>query len=417
MKISFMLPILVILIALFVVNCGTEESVINGGDSNMNDDDPIVDDDLPPPSRSPILSYCPFTDTTDFNQFEGRPVIRVCHEGDTREGCHVNTLVDAVNLAVDGTRIEIVGDGGIYNQCVNIRTVDDVEFVGVCGTPHIRETVCSSKGAFVIGGDARNVAITNVEVSNLTIPISEGGNAAAVRAQGTGGGLALKYVYFHDNQNGVLGGLGDVTIDWSKFEGNGSSEDPGRTHNIYFDSVVDDLTINNSIFLRAHHEGNNMKTRAKRMTFHCSVSASLDGADSREIDISNGGELIISNSIIEQGPESANNNIVGFATEANNPSRRHDVQSIVIRDTDIINDRGNGTFLAYNAFNGLTVDLTGVRFIGAGTTKFNINEETVLLTEDGNVELADREAAGLSPYSTDHMNLPQPPGCSNFEYW
>ena len=110
------------------------------------------------------------------------------------------------------------------------------------------------------------------------------GNAAAVRDQGLGN-LNLRYVYFHGNQNGILGGNGVIRIDWSRFEGNGSALDPGFTHNTYFSADVDNVIINHSQFLRAQNEGNNMKSRAQRMEFHCSVSASLDGVDSREMDI------------------------------------------------------------------------------------------------------------------------------------
>ena len=44
-------------------------------------------------------------------RFEGQPVIRVCHPGDARQGCDVEQVADALALANDGDRIEIVGDG------------------------------------------------------------------------------------------------------------------------------------------------------------------------------------------------------------------------------------------------------------------------------------------------------------------
>ena len=372
-------------------------------------------DALLPPSRSPIMAYCPFDDASDLTQFEGRPVIRVCHPGDTRAGCHVDTIAAAVSQSADGDRIEIVGGGAPYTECATIPDgLNDVEIIGVCGRPHIREVACGSKGAFVNYGG--NLTLTNLEVSNVEISLAEGGNGAAIRDQGTGN-LDLRYVYFHDNQNGILGGHGIIHIDWSRFEANGSSEDVGRAHNTYFSGDVDHVIIRNSIFLRARSEGNNMKSRAHRMDFHCSVSASLDGFDSREMDISEGGELRITNSIVQQGPESANSNLIGFATEATDLSLRHPVQLLVIQDSDIINDRGNGSFIAFNAFSGTAVELTNVRLIGAGASVDNINGGPADVAQTNVQELVDRAAAGLPAYSTDHMQLPLPPGCPDFEYF
>ena len=153
------------------------------------------------------------------------------------------------------------------------------------------------------------------------------------------------------------------------------------------------------------------------MELHCSVSASLDGQDSREMDISEGGELVISHSLIEQGPPSVNSGMVGFATESTDPALRHPVQRVVIHDSDLINDKDRGTFLAYNAFNDMNLELRNVRFIGPGAMLDNTNMGADGVTQVGVESLADRAAAGLPPYSTDVAQLPPPPGCPDFEYF
>lgn len=370
---------------------------------------------LLPPSTSPVMTYCPFTDASDLTAFEGRPVVRVCHPGDSRNGCDVDTLAAAVAAANDGDRIEIVGDGAAYTECAVIpSTMSGVEIVGVCGRPHLKDVVCQKKGLLLnLGTD---ITISNLEISNLSISANDGGNAAAIRDQSQGN-LNLRYVYFHHNQNGVLGGKGVVNIDWSKFEANGSSVKAGFAHNIYMSADVTELNINNSLFLRARYEGNNLKTRAESMNFHCSVSASLDGQDSREMDISEGGKVQISNSIIEQGPPSVNSGLLGFATESSNPDRRHAEMSLSISDTDLINDLDKGTFVQYNAFNDFVLSLDNVRFIGPGTVTKNSNNGTVTSLENAVQNLADRSAAGLPAYSTDETLLPLPPGCPKFEHF
>src|SRR5690606_5233503 len=133
--------------------------------------------------------------------------------------------------------------------------------------------------------------------------------------------------------------------------------------------------------------------------------------------VSEGGELVITNSLIQQGAESVNSGMLGFATEAGNAELRHDEQRIRIEETDFINDKDRGTFLAYNAFNDFSLTLTDVRFIGPGTPLQNINsgEDTVVQTEVA--EFSTRTEAGLPPASSDHFELPVPRGCANFEYF
>ena len=84
-------------------------------------------------------------------------------------------------------------------------SLSNVEIIGVCGRPHLKDVVCQQKGLFLNQGS--DITITNVEISNLAIPAAAGGNAAAVRDQSLGN-LNLHYVYFHDNQNGILGRQG-----------------------------------------------------------------------------------------------------------------------------------------------------------------------------------------------------------------
>ncbi|MCP4503173.1 MAG: hypothetical protein GY822_24820 [Deltaproteobacteria bacterium] len=274
--------------------------------------------------------------------------------------------------------------------------------------------MCQRKGIFLNLG--RNITLTHLEISGAEISADDGGNGAAIRDQGLGG-LNLRYVYFHDNQNGILSGNGVIHIDWSKFERNEGAAHAGFTHNTYFSADVTDVVIRNSLFLRAANQGNNMKSRAQRFEFFCSVSASLDGVDSREMDISEGGELVITNSIIQQGPESANSNMIGFATEAGNPNRRHTLQKVNIHNTDFLNDRNNGAFLSYSAFNDVELDLSNIQFVGPGPTLNRTNDGQEAVTETNLETFDDQATAGLPAYSTDHFQLPLPRGCPDFEYF
>lgn len=112
----------------------------------------------------------------------------------------------------------------------------------------------AGKGIWVVYGS--NFLVENVDVHDASVP---DGNGAGIRAQG-GGTLTVRYSGFFDNEDGILGGLGDiVTIEHSEFARNGRGD--GQSHAIYIDAA-ERLTVTSSFF----HEtqvGHNLKSRAK----------------------------------------------------------------------------------------------------------------------------------------------------------
>lgn len=392
----------------------SKDNALNTGGPSP-EPEPIPTPQPQPAPNADIFTYCPMNLPSVPEDFNGRPVLRVCPPGDSRVGCNYNSIQAAVNAATNGVRIEIVKGNLDYQECAVIpNTMEGVEIIGVCGRPILRNSVCQKKGYFLNLG--KNMTFTHLEITGVSIPAADGGNGAAIRDQSLGG-LSVRYSFFHHNQNGILGGAGDVLLEWSKFEANGSAVDPGYTHNIYMGSEVTHLVIRNSLFLRARYEGNNLKSRAQKMTFECSVSASLDGVDSREMDISEGGEVLIKNSLVQQGANSSNSNLIGFATESGNPDRRHPIQSLTIQDSLMINDKGNGSFVQYNAYNNFKLTLNNLTTVGPGSIKINNNGGTETLSENNTQSFGSRAGASLPVVSNDHMDLPKPPGCPNFEYY
>ena len=408
-------------IYLLVTSCGGSFTTLESANDNKNSEQ--VHQEQPPPSPQPeptppdssILTYCPFDLTETPNDYLGRKVIRVCPEGDNRPGCDTNSIQAAINTAKNGERIEIVKAAVDYQECAVVpASAEGLEIVGVCGRPHLKNDACQSKGYFLNLG--KDITFTHLEISGVSISAGEGGNGAAIRDQGLGG-LTVRYCHFHHNQTGILGGSGIVKLEWSKFEANGSPVKVGYTHNIYMGSDVTQLIITNSLFLRARHEGNNLKSRAQSMIFQCSVSASLDGVDSREMDISEGGDVVIKNSLIQQGSSSSNSNLIGFATEATNPDRRHSNQKLSIENTLMINDKGSGSFFQYNAFNSFQLSFKDLITVGSGTIKSNLNGGTESFTEDNSQTFGSRAGAKLPAASNSHFDLPKPPGCADFKYF
>src|SRR4051812_48272752 len=84
------------------------------------------------------------------------------------------------------------------------------------------------------GAAGINVTVNGFDISGVTVGDL---NGAAIRYEG--GNLTLNNVYFHDNQEGLLGGAdanGTITINHSEFAFNGDGS--GSTHDIYVGHIA-----------------------------------------------------------------------------------------------------------------------------------------------------------------------------------
>ena len=239
------------------------------------------------------------------------------------------SLEVAMSEAKDGSKINlgagIYKDGGVLKA--NFVTIE-----GVKGT-HLKGFSTKGKGTLVVQGNDNE--IVNIECSNVNV---RDDNGACVRFEGTN--IQLHNVYFHDSQQGFLSGAnsGLILIENSRFERLGKS---GRAHGIYVGSG--ELYINNSHFLSSKDEGHEIKSRAAKTIIQNTTIASLNGKDSRLIDISEGGILEITNCILEQGNNTSNSDLIGFALEGT----KHKTNTIKIKNNVFLLDRERGNRLLH----------------------------------------------------------------------
>ena len=217
------------------------------------------------------------------------------------DGHPVDRLATALKNAKDGSIIEL--SAGLY-QDGGVLKANFVTIQGQSGT-HLQGFSAAGKGTLVIKGDSAE--IINIECSGVKVKDK---NGACVRLQGQN--LTLRNVYFHDSQQGLLTGHspGSVFIENSRFERLGRA---GRAHAIYVGGG--ELYIHNSTFIASKDEGHEIKSRAEKTVILSSTIASLDGKDSRLVDVPNGGELSISNSTLQQGNNTSNWNLIGYGME------------------------------------------------------------------------------------------------------
>ncbi len=230
------------------------------------------------------------------------------------------------------------------------------------------------KGTFVIAGN--NTTVRNIECHGVAV---RDRNGACVRLEGQN--LILEHVYFHDSEQGLLTGNkpGLVRIGDSRFDRLGKD---GHAHGIYVNGG--DLEIYDSLFLRGRNEGHEIKSRARSTLIERTTVASLYGVDSRLLDISQGGSLTVRQSVLEEGPRSANGDMIGFALE----KRPYGAHRIELTDNVFILDSKRATRILHQGKNTPEPVARGNVIIGTEKAQF----------AGVNLWLETRADANLPPY-------------------
>jgi hypothetical protein len=261
-----------------------------------------------------------------------------------QSGCDYSLPSQALGAANDGDTINI--GPGTYNDCLNI-TKNNITVQGSSDMPALTGRVCSQKGIIVTAG--QNAVIRNLELYGAT----DNENYAGIRHDAAGFNLTLDGVYIHDNDDGLLSSSnGDtILIQNSRFFNNGMNASSGYGHNLYI-GHANSFIFNNSQSLQAKLGGHEVKTRAANTTIDSSTIAGLAGDESRCIDVAEGGNVSITNSVLQKGPSSENNELIGYGAEG-----AHGSNSFSMTGNKIIEDRGNGP-VVYFFFTPASTDLS-----------------------------------------------------------
>jgi hypothetical protein len=307
-------------------------------------------------------------------QFAGRKVITMGSSPMTSDFAAANvirvgptrafTTVRAANAAAqDGDVIEI--DAGTYTDDVSVWRQDNVTLRGVGGRAHMHGTLVipfssgddqrNGKGLWVLQGTG--IRVENVEFSGARVSDE---NGAGIRQEGRN--VTICKSYFHDNENGILGGAyGTLTIEYSEFANNGHG-DIGRTHNIYVDEG-DKLVFRHNYSHHAHI-GHTLKTRAaENHILYNRIMDETDGDSSYIIDVPNGGLTFVIGNLLQQGTQTDNSTIVNYGAEGLSSGRTHEFYLI---NNTIVNDLGSGAFVDTASGTSVFRSVNNL-FVGGGT--------------------------------------------------
>jgi hypothetical protein len=276
---------------------------------------------------------------------------RVLRVGPTRQFADPSQVTGLAS----GDVVEI--DAGIYNNTETIwpSNVSNLTLRGVGGRAHLvaPATISNQKAIWVTAGT--NTAVENIEFSSAAVPDM---NGAGIRADGPD--LAICGSYFHDNQDGILGGAGNVLIEYSEFARNGGCPPGfGCAHNIY-------IGDGNRFTLRysySHHanSGHLVKSRARQnYILYNRIMDETTGNSSYKIDLPNGGLAYVTGNLLHMGPNSENSTFLIYGEEGmSNPDH-----GLYVVNNTFVNDLGSGTFVAAG---GSTAIVQNNLLAGSGT--------------------------------------------------
>jgi hypothetical protein len=296
----------------------------------------------------------------------------------------LSTPSAASAVAQNGDVIEI--DAGEYLNDVSVWRQNNLTLRGIGGRAYMHSTQIipyvqggtdqqNGEGIWVQSG--QNLTVENVEFSGASVPDQ---NGAGIRANGSG--LAVCNGYFHDNENGILGGTGVVLIEYSEFDHNGFGD--GFSHNMYFSQDVTLFTLRYSYSHRARI-GHNVKSRAQEnRILYNRIMDEVDGTASYSIDIPQTGLTFIIGNLIEQGPLTDNPAIIAYGAENTNNA---DHELYVVNNT-IVNDGPSGPFITISG--GTTARFVNNIFAGPGSVPSGAG-----VTSMNNLTAASGTAAGL----------------------
>jgi hypothetical protein len=241
------------------------------------------------------------------------------------------TPCDASSAVQAGDTVQI--DTGTYLDQACIWAVSNTVIRGATEFAHLKApaVIPNQKAILVISGN--NTTVENIEFSNASVPDQ---NGAGIRQEGSN--VAISHCYFHNCEDGILGGSGNVLIEYSEFDSCGFGD--GYSHNMYI-SACDTFMLRFCYTHRAD-EGHTVKSRAFRNYILYNRIASENSTTSYEINLPNAGTSFIIGNLIQQGPNSDNSAIIDYGSEG---LAGHDTALYVVNNT-IVNDRGSGTFIS-----------------------------------------------------------------------
>jgi hypothetical protein len=206
---------------------------------------------------------------------------------------------DAIAAAADADRI-VIAPGEYFDCAVVHQNNLVIEGSDPAGTAVMTDKACQGKAILVTTG--AGIVVRNLTLTRARVPDF---NGAGIRAEGSS--LTVDHVHFINNQDGILTGAPEgstLTVRDSEFLRNGGC-DGACAHGIYAGHIAL-LHVEHTRFFETK-EAHNIKSRALRTeVIGCDIADGAEGTSSYQVEIPNGGSVVVRDSTMEKGPKSGN---------------------------------------------------------------------------------------------------------------
>ncbi|MDP6183790.1 MAG: hypothetical protein QF609_08220, partial [Gammaproteobacteria bacterium] len=195
---------------------------------------------------------------------------------------------------------------GVYENDFSI-IQHDLSIIGVDGVAHFRATQRVGNGKGILVTNA-NTVIENLEFFGSTVSSR---NGAGIRQQF--GDLTVRNSYFHDNENGILGGkdaTASIRIENTTFERNGNGTN--LTHHIYVNKL-NELSVDNSDFDQSL-DVTHIQSRALNTTVTNSTFDDTGGTASYLINLPDAGMGVIVGNTLVNSAAPGNTKLINYGT-------------------------------------------------------------------------------------------------------
>ena len=214
----------------------------------------------------------------------------------------------AFRAARDGDVIEI-DTAGAYGGDVGTIKASNLTVRGVGGGRvklPAQGKHAGGKAIWVITGN--DVMVENIEFSGARVPDR---NGAGIRPEGKN--LTVRNCRFYDCEDGILGGAGEMLIEYCEFDHCGPVARPA-THSCYIGERCTKLIFryNYSTYVL---QGHLLKTRAKESWVLYNRLTDELGPGSAVADFPNGGLVVMVGNVMHKGPRAQNTRVVAYGME------------------------------------------------------------------------------------------------------
>ncbi len=257
----------------------------------------------------------------------------------------------AIAAAKSGDTVSIAP--GEYYDCAIVRQ-DNLTIEGAAAGAVLTDTTCAGKALLVTDGN--NITIRNLTLQRARVPDH---NGAGIRAEG--GNLTIENVKFLNNEEGILttdNPNATIRITGSEFVHNGACEG-GCAHGIYT-GQIHLLHVEHTRFYETQHTHNIKSRSLSTEVIDCDIEDGPNGTSSYQIDVPNGGSLLVEGSKLEKGPHAEN---YTYAIIIGEEGVRQPTDKIVIRNNTFTNDNEHPTTFVRN-LTATPAELVGNKFKG-----------------------------------------------------